>query len=251
MSQADLAPVLERLAGGGPLVVLSGAGLSAASGVPTFRGAGGLWRRHRAEDLATPQAFARDPELVWAWYDERRTTVAGCAPNPAHEVLARWSRERAAVTVVTQNVDGLHEAAGTARVLRLHGSLWELSCWDRCGQAPWPDRQAPLVQRPPRCPACGGLARPGVVWFGEALDGAVLEAAVEAVRGAALVLVVGTSSVVHPAAGLVDLAVDAGAYTVEVNPAATPASGRVDLVLAEPAEQALPRLDRAWRGGAA
>ena len=244
----DLAPILERLARGAPVLVLTGAGVSAPSGVPTFRGDGGLWREHRAEELATPGAFARDPDLVWEWYAWRRAKVAACAPNRAHEVLADWSRRLPDFTLVTQNVDGLHERAGTADVVRFHGSLWELGCWDRCAGAParWPDTTEPFAELPPRCPHCGGLARPGVVWFGEAIDPGILDASVRAAEACELCLVVGTSSVVHPAAGLLDVAAGAGAYTVEVNPTATPATGRVDLALPGGAEDVLDRIDRAW-----
>ena len=118
------------------MTVLTGAGVSAASGVPTFRGAGGLWRSFRAEDLATPEAFARDPALVWEWYEWRRATIAACQPNAAHDVLARWTRDSTDCTVITQNVDDLHLRAGTQRLVRLHGSIWELACWNRCGIAP-------------------------------------------------------------------------------------------------------------------
>src|SRR5688572_11246812 len=168
-------PALEQLASkmqrARRMTAMTGAGVSAASGVPTFRGADGLWRSFRAEDLATPNAFARDPRLVWEWYDWRRSLIARCHPNPAHDVLARWSA-RDTFTLITQNVDGLHElsahrAGALPRVLRFHGSIWELRCWNACGAPPWEDRRAPLPTLPPSCPSCGGIARPGVVWFGE------------------------------------------------------------------------------------
>jgi NAD-dependent deacetylase len=237
--------LIERLRQGARLSVVTGAGVSAASGVPTFRGAGGLWRGFRAEELATPQAFARDPNAVWEWYDWRRSQIAACDPNPAHETLAAWSR-RPGFRLVTQNVDGLHERAGTGAVVRFHGSIWELGCWDGCADAParWWDDSVPLDPRPPRCPACGGLARPGVVWFGEGIDPAVLEAALEA-TACDLFLVVGTSSQVHPAAGLIDEARRQGAFTVEINPEATSVSESADLVLPGPAEAVLPRVDAA------
>src|SRR5688572_14624480 len=176
--RSDLQRLADRIRRAHRITAVTGAGVSAASGVPTFRGAGGLWRTYRAEDLATPDAFARDPLLVWEWYDWRRSLIASCAPNAAHDVLARWST-RDGFTLITQNVDGLHERAG-AEVLRLHGSIWELRCDARCGVPPWEDRQAPLASLPPRCQACGGLARPGVVWFGEALDPVVMRRAADA-----------------------------------------------------------------------
>jgi len=226
------------------VTVLTGAGASAASGVPTYRGGGGLWRQRRAQDLATPQAFAAAPELVWEWYAERRAALAACAPNAGHRVLAEWSRRMPGFTLLTQNVDGLHEAAGTERVVRLHGSIWELRCWADCPESPsrWPEPAVPMSVLPPRCPACGEIARPGVVWFGEALEGAVLEAACAA-TDCEVFLAVGTSAVVQPAASLVLQAARRGAFTAEINPAATPNSARVDRVFAEPAERILAALE--------
>ena len=227
------------------ITVVTGAGVSAASGIPTFRGPGGLWRNFRPEDLATPEAFERDALLVWEWYAWRRELVAEARPNRAHEVLAAWSRRYPGFSLVTQNVDGLHERAGTANLTRFHGSLWTLSCRDRCARSPkegW-ENTGPLGELPPRCPHCGGLARPGVVWFGEAIPAEALRAAAASVD-CDLFLAVGTSALVHPAAGLVLEAADRGAFTVEINPDATPASGSVDLVLAGPAETVLDRVER-------
>jgi NAD-dependent deacetylase len=228
------------------ITAITGAGVSAASGVPTFRGDGGLWRSFRAEQLATPDAFRRNPQLVWEWYDWRRSLIAACAPNPAHDVLARWSRTDG-FTLITQNVDGLHERAG-ARVLRFHGSIWELRCAAGCGDTPWEDRRTPLPDLPPRCAGCGGVARPGVVWFGEGIDPGVLSRA-SAATACDVFLSIGTSSLVHPAAGLVHEARQRGAFTVEINPVATETAGVVDLAIAMPAEQALPLLDRQRSSG--
>jgi NAD-dependent deacetylase len=244
----DLDALLTRLDAARSLVVVTGAGVSAASGVPTFRGrGGGLWRQYRPEQLATPQAFARDPRTVWEWYDWRRTVIAGCVPNAAHEVLARWSARRG-FTLVTQNVDGLHERAGTHQVIRFHGSIWELRCTNACGAPPWEDRTAPLATLPPACHRCGGLARPGVVWFGEAIESGVLARSAAAAAAADVFLSVGTSSVVYPAAGLLHAARMAGAFTAEINPDATDASGGVDVAIAAPAEEALPAIDARLRG---
>ena len=236
----DLDDVVLRIANASRVTALTGAGVSAASGVPTFRGAGGLWRSFRAEDLATPHAFARDPALVWQWYDWRRGLIAACKPNRAHEVLAAWS-QRPGCSVITQNVDGLHERAGTSNLTRLHGSIWTLQCWNECGAAAWEDLQTPLGQLPPRCPECGGLARPGVVWFGEMLNPSDLEAA-DASCTADVLLVIGTSSIVYPAAGLTDVARSRGAFIVEINPESTPAS--VDVCIRQPAELALDEIAR-------
>lgn len=231
--------VRERLQSARRVTVLTGAGVSAASGVPTFRGAGGLWRNHQAQQLATPEAFARDPHLVWEWYAWRRQVIAACAPNPAHEAIARWSR-RPGFTLVTQNVDGLHERAGTQNVVRYHGSIWTLKCWKACGAADWEDTTVPLQAQPPRCAACGGLARPGVVWFGESIPADAAQAALRAME-CDVFLSVGTSSVVYPAAGLIAAAKAHGAFTIEVNPDVTGAA--VDVAIASPAEVVLPALD--------
>lgn len=228
----------ERVLAPGRVTVLTGAGVSAASGVPTFRGADGLWRTYRPEQLATPQAFARDPRLVWEWYDWRRTLIAGCRPNAAHEALARLSA-RDGFTLITQNVDGLHELAGTRNVIRFHGSIWDLHC-TRCGAARV-DRTAPLAALPPTCARCDGLERPGVVWFGEPIDPDVLRRCGEALS-CDVFLSVGTSSIVYPAAGLIDAARQAGAFTVEINPAPTGAAAGVDVAIAMNAEDALPLL---------
>ncbi len=217
------------------IVALTGAGVSAESGIPTFRGAGGLWREYRAQDLATPGAFARDPLLVWQWYDWRRGLVAAAEPNSAHRALAA----RPDILLVTQNVDGLHARAGSRDVITLHGDLWTLRCVD-CG-AERVDRTVPLPGLPPRCAACGVLERPGVVWFGEPLPPDAWARAEAAARRADVFLVIGTSAQVYPAAGLAGLAKrDANARIVEVNP--EPGEAGADLVLRGNAGEILPAL---------
>lgn len=244
----DLAAVAERLTAARRVTVLTGAGVSAASGVPTFRGPGGLWRQFRPEDLATPQAFARDARLVWEWYDWRRTLIAACRPNRAHDVLAAWSRRFPQFVLITQNVDGLHERAGTSNLLRLHGSIWEVKCSRPCatGARPWREDPVAGAPRPPRCPHCGDPLRPAVVWFGEALDVAVLRRA-RAATACDVFMAVGTSASVYPAAGLLPEARQRGACTVEINPDVTDASHAVDFVLSGAAERVLDDLDRATR----
>jgi NAD-dependent deacetylase len=239
------ARVADRLGRARRVTILTGAGVSAASGVPTFRGPEGLWRSFRPEDLATPEAFARNPRLVWEWYDWRRQRIAGCVPNRAHEVLAAWGERWPEYAVITQNVDGLHERAGSTRVIRLHGSIWDLACWSACGaaQRAWRDETVPFADLPPRCPSCGGVARPAVVWFGEALDPNVLARAATA-ADCDVFITVGTSSLVYPAAGLVHEARRRGAFTVEVNPDETAATPTVDVALRGPAETMLDRLDQ-------
>ena len=221
------------------MTVLSGAGISAESGVPTFRGAAGLWKQFRAEDLATPEAFRRDPLLCWEWYNWRRTVLSTVRPNLGHYALAELERRSPEFTLITQNVDGLHLEAGSERVLEIHGSIWSLRCTE-CKRE-WIDRRVPL-ERLPRCATCNGLARPGVVWFGESLNLQTWAAAEQAASSSDLFLVVGTSAVVYPAAGLAPLARSAGAKVVEVNIEPTPMSGLVDCALTGRAGEILPEL---------
>lgn len=241
----DLARLADALRGAARLTVITGAGVSAASGVPTFRGADGLWKKVRAETLATPEAFEHDPRLVWEWYDWRRGVIRNCAPNAAHDVLARWARDRPGTTLVTQNVDGLHERAGADRLIRLHGSIWHVRCWAPCpgGRREWLEDTVPLATLPPRCPHCGGLVRPAVVWFGEPLDPAAMTAAIEASERADVFLTVGTSALVYPAAGLLHHAKRHGAFTAEINLDETPASGVVDVAVRGPAAEILREVD--------
>jgi len=243
-TERQIAELAAKMHSGARITVLTGAGVSAASGVPTFRGAGGLWRNYSAHELATPEAFRRDPGLVWEWYNWRREVISKCRPNAAHHVIAAWSRRYPGFQLITQNVDGLHERAGAEDVLRFHGSIWEVLCWDRCPAAPdrWRDDTVPFPQIPPSCPYCRGLIRPGVVWFGEIIDPVVMDRSLRA-AGCDVFMTVGTSAVVYPAAGLTYEAKRNGAYTVEINPEATPASGLVDLSILGPAEEILPRIE--------
>jgi NAD-dependent deacetylase len=243
------------------IVVLTGAGVSAESGVPTFRGTAGLWKSHRPEQLATPEAFARDPRTVWEWYAWRRRLVAACAPNPAHFALARLALEHAHATLVTQNVDGLHHraaealAAGGAEAARayaleVHGAVHR----DRCSgcarrSPPCGDVDASSAGTLPRCSSCGELLRPDVVWFGEPLDTAVLGAAFAAAQGADVCLVVGTSSVVYPAASIPEIALRAGAAVIEVNPEDTPLSPLATVIVRGSAGSALPSVLDLGPGG--
>lgn len=236
---SDLEQARERLSAAQSVAVLTGAGISAESGIPTFRGAGGLWNNYRAEDLATPEAFARDPKLVWEWYNWRRETISKAVPNAAHRALVKLETTKPRFTLITQNVDGLHDAAGSGRILKLHGDIWRLRC-TACG-ANWPDGRATLPKLPPHC-ACGGLARPGVVWFGEPLPEGMMKEAEHAVAASEVFLVIGTSAVVYPAAGLVPFAKQSGASVIEINPEATAFSETVDFALQGPAGELLPKL---------
>ena len=251
--------LIERLRPDARITVITGAGVSAASGVPTFRGTDGLWKNFRPETLATAEAFGRDPKLVWEWYAWRRSRIAACNPNPAHRVLAEWSRRFPNFRLITQNVDGLHERAsafarasadkpagqaGESEIIRLHGSIWEVSCWEDCAKAPkrWRDETLSFDEVPPRCPHCGGPIRPGVVWFGETLDPAVVRMASQAAE-CDVFITIGTSAIVYPAAGFLAAAKQHGAFTAEINPEATPATSTVDLALTGGAERILPEID--------
>ncbi len=227
----------------GRIVVFSGAGMSADSGIPTFRsGSNGLWQEFDPSRLATPAAWRADPAMVWGWYEWRRGQVAQAAPNPGHLAVARLQQALGA-SVITQNVDDLHERAGTADVLHLHGSLFAPRCSGCCRPHPpgAAHAKARLRLDPPRCTSCGGDVRPGVVWFGEALDPAVLGEAAQRIAACDLLLVVGTSGVVQPAASLVGLA-PADAVVVEVNPEPREPGARPVHHLAMTAASGLPML---------
>jgi NAD-dependent deacetylase len=220
--------------------VLTGAGVSAESGIPTFRDAlTGLWEKFNPEDLATPEAFERDPKFVWGWYEFRRDLVRKVEPNPGHYALAELARRVPRLTLVTQNVDGLHQRAGSQGVLEYHGSILR----DRCTvEQVIADRSEESRHGLPRCAACGGLLRPDVVWFGEAIPAGPMLAAAEAASRCDVFMSVGTSSQVYPAAGLAENARDAGATVIEVNPQSTALSGTIDIALAGASGILLPRL---------
>jgi NAD-dependent deacetylase len=234
-----LAEAAARLGGARRVLALTGAGVSAESGVPTFRGQDGLWRQFRAEELATPQAFARDPKLVWEWYAWRREIIAPLRPNAAHVALARLEGSVPGFLLATQNVDALHSAAGSRRLVELHGSLWRLRCVG-CGQAA-EDRRVPLPELPPRC-GCAAILRPDVTWFGEMLPPRAVEEAVAAARSAEVVLVIGTSSIVYPAAALPEMARAAGGFVIEVNTEPTPLTVSAHVSLRGPAAELVPAL---------
>ena len=228
------------------VVALTGAGISAESGIPTFRGPGGLWRNFSPEKLATPEAFGQDPRLVWEWYDWRRGIIRGAQPNPGHHALVELERRKAvesqreeSFTLVTQNVDGLHDRAGSRNTVKLHGDIWLVRCL-ACG-AEERKEQVPLQPLPPHC-HCRGLLRPGVVWFGEPLPQDEWQRAFGASSHARVFLVIGTSPAVYPAAGLAQVACETGAKMAIVNPDPTPLDGMADWVLRGPAGEILPRL---------
>lgn len=231
--------VVSALREASSIIVLTGSGISEESGVPTFREAKtGLWARFDPQELATPGAFARDPALVWNWYEWRRKLVAHARPNPGHLAIAELQRCTPNVTLVTQNVDGLHQEAGSREVIELHGNIRRTKCSVEDATV----HEFEDGETPPLCPSCGAPLRPDVVWFGEMLPRGALGAASMAARGAELVLSVGTSSLVYPAAGLPFEALDNGATVVEINPSETPLTPHADYALRGLAGDVLPRL---------
>lgn len=234
------------------IVVLTGAGVSAESGVPTFRGEQGLWRSYQPEELATPDAFRRDPELVWSWYQWRRELIADCSPNSGHHALARLALSRDGVTLVTQNVDGLHNRAARdmamalgvsdpepAYPLEVHGAIHR----DRCsGCARLTAGTTGSEPGPPTCAACGSPLRPDVIWFGESLDAGVIGSAQQAAIHADVCLVAGTSALVYPAAGLPDLTLRSGGAVVEVNLEPTPLTGSATVSIRGQSGEILPEI---------
>ncbi len=238
------------------VVALTGAGVSAESGIPTFRGPNGLWRNYSPEKLATIEAFERDPKLVWEWYDWRRGLIRKAGPNAGHRALRELDRRKSGeasggrqtgrvpvgqsnFTLVTQNVDGLHDRAGSVNILKLHGDIWTVRCTG-CGTVDRND-QVPLDPLPPRC-RCGALLRPGVVWFGEPLPVEEWEQALSASQSAHVFLVIGTSAIVYPAAGLAQVARAGGARLAVINPEPTPLDAMADWVLRGPSGDILGRL---------
>jgi NAD-dependent deacetylase len=235
-----LTPSIEHaLAGARHVAVLTGAGISAESGVPTFRTREGLWAKYDPAQLATPEAFARDPGLVWRWYSWRRGVIRGVQPNAGHYALVELAQLFPRFSLVTQNVDDLHRRAGSTDVHELHGNIEHSRC-QSCGLA-WHGDAAPPSEEPRHC-TCGGMIRPGVVWFGEALPEAELAFAQEAARDCDLFLSVGTSGLVYPAAALPLIARQAGAYVVEINPEPSAIADRLDECLTGPSGTILPLL---------
>jgi len=243
-SGATGARLRAKIAGARRVVAFTGAGVSAESGLGTFRGSDGLWQRYRAEDLATPEAFLRDPRRVARWYAERFVAMRAAQPNPAHRAIASWQDIFATVVVVTQNIDRLHQRAGSRDVLELHGTLWTWRC-SRCESERPSDEIVAAASLPVEC-SCGGRFRPSVVWFGEPLPFDVFERAATECARCDLLVIVGTSGTVWPAAGLVDLARRRGAAIVEVNRETTAHSTAETVTVCGAAGEELPRLTAEW-----
>ncbi len=238
--------VKDRLSKAQRVVALTGAGISAESGVPTFRGADGLWKSYNATDLATPEAFSRNPKLVWEFYLWRRRLIASCSPNPAHYALVTLEERIPEFTLITQNVDGLHRKAGSRNVIEIHGNLWRTVCVE-CGNGFLDTRTE--MEIPPRCERCGGMLRPGVVWFGESLDPLLMSQSIDALENTEVLLIIGTSGVVQPVASFGSIAKARGAYVVEINLEETPQSHLYSAVILGKAGEVLPELVNFDYGG--
>jgi NAD-dependent deacetylase len=231
--------LVRRLRAAHRVVILTGAGISAESGIPTFREAQtGLWSRFSPEELATPEAFARNPKLVWEWYEWRRDLISKAQPNAGHLALVELERLLPEVTIVTQNVDGLHQRAGSNKVIEFHGNIFR----DLCSKDSHVALRAPGDSVPPICSRCGAFIRPGVVWFGESIPGEALRRATACVDACDTLLSIGTSSLVYPAAALAERALTRDGFVAEINPATTPLNARAQISLRESAAVALPRL---------
>lgn len=231
--------VRDRIQEAQSVTVLTGAGISADSGIPTFRGTEGLWKNFRPEELASPEAFARDPKLVWEWYNWRRELLATKRPNAAHEALAQLEKQLPDFWVITQNVDGLHTMAGTQRLSEIHGNIWKIRC-TQCHHVRH-NHDVP-VEFPPTCVDCGGLLRPHIVWFGEPLAPEDLECSYAALHRCDILVIIGTSGAVYPAASFAPVAKDHGAFVVELNVEATPISSMVDVSFQGRAKELVPLL---------
>jgi NAD-dependent deacetylase len=238
---SDLNPVCDLLVTAKSVCLLTGSGISAESGIPTFRGKEGLWKTYRAEQLATFNAFIQDPKLVWEWYDWRRGIIASKEPNEGHLALAEWEELFPNFALITQNIDGLHQRAGSKNVIELHGNIWKHRCVEE--NTITENHDVPLDKIPPHCEKCGALLRPHVVWFGESLDGSILHNSFQLSSSCDVMFSIGTSSVVQPAASLPLSASEAGAKVIEINPDPTPLTGMADFSFRAKSGEFLPVLN--------
>jgi len=224
------------------ITVLTGAGISAESGIPTFRGEDGLWRKFRSEELATQDAFQRDPKLVWEWYDWRRGLVKEAMPNPGHYALVNLENEKTNFTLVTQNIDGLHQLTGNRNIIEMHGNLWQIRCTS-CGVVE-ENHDVPLKEIHPKCKNCDALGRPNVVWFGEMIPMSIIDNILIAIDKCQVMLIVGTSGIVEPAASMGLVAKHTGKTVIEVNLETTPNSSHYDISILGKSGEILPMLCR-------
>ena len=231
--------VVDKIESANHLIALSGAGISRESNVPTFRGEDGLWKNYNAMELATPSAFLRNPELVWEWYSWRQSLISNCNPNPAHLILSKWEREGLLKTLITQNVDGLHHRAGSQRVLEVHGDIWSV----KCTNCDYRSRLSKPAEGIPKCPECGQILRPDVVWFGEALHTDIMNEVYSELANSDTCLIVGTSGIVQPAASFPLVVKQNSGILIEINVEETPLSNYVDFHLDGKAGELLPLLD--------
>ncbi len=231
--------VKERVRNANSITVLTGAGISADCGIPTFRGNEGLWKNFKAEELATPGAFKRNPRLVWEWYNWRRELIASKQPGRAHYALVELEKRVPSFTLITQNVDGLHKKAGSRNLIEMHGNIWKVRCTS-CNHVK-EDHRVP-IEILPYCDRCGGLLRPHIVWFGESINPEDLGRSMEALKNCEVFMVIGTSGVVHPAASFMSIAKEGGAFIVEINLEETPNSYLVDAPLRGRASEIVPQL---------
>jgi len=239
MSHIPLLHVAEVIETADYMIALTGAGISRESNVPTFRGADGLWRNYDAMELATPDAFRRNPALVWEWYSWRQGLIAECNPNPGHLTLSKWEESGLLKTLITQNVDGLHIRAGSKNVLEVHGDLWAL----KCTSCNYNSRLMAPARGIPLCPECGSNLRPDVVWFGESLDRDVISQVYNELEQADVCIVIGTSALVQPAASFPLVVKQRGGFLIEINIEQTPLTSIADYHLSGKSGEVLPLLD--------
>lgn len=243
--RSQLGAVCDILLAAKRVCLLTGAGISAESGIPTFRGKEGLWKTYRAEQLATPTAFIQDPKLVWEWYDWRRGIIASKEPNAGHRVIAGWEEIFSDFALITQNIDGLHQRSGSNNVIELHGNIWKQRCIEE--NTIIENHDVPLKKIPPHCEKCGALLRPHVVWFGESLDGSILQKSFLLSSSCDVMFSIGTSAVVQPAASIPLSAAEAGAKVIEINPDPTPLTDSADFSFRKKSGEFLPILDEELR----
>ncbi|MCB1158203.1 MAG: NAD-dependent deacylase [Leptospiraceae bacterium] len=232
--------MIEVLKSAQRVAVLTGAGISSESGIPTFRGKGGYWKNYKAEELATPEAFNRDPALVWSWYGMRREVCHKAQPNPAHYILARMEEYYPNFLLITQNVDGLHRRAGNAKIVEIHGNIFHA----KCKICDWKDEflEIPLKKEIPNCPVCASIIRPDIVWFGETYDDQKLIQSQSFLAKADCILVIGTSALISVPVRLAMFSIAQGAYSIELNPDSTSLSDRVDVSIRGKAGEILPEI---------